>query len=170
MSALGLVGLCTCGLDHVTVSADGKATVAKATLIEQLLGGALDFTGLDSIDFSEQFQNQGVTKDEVDGVHVSSFTLAIDAPKDGSFDFLDGIVVTASTDGEPTIEIASLDAVPKGAHQLTLNVDENADLAPYVTAPSMTIGATVKGHRPAEDTDISAHVELDVDVHVPGCN
>jgi hypothetical protein len=169
--AFGFAFLCTCdGLTTITVGASGQASIPQATLVDQLLGGALDFAGLNSIQFDQQFANQGVSKDEVDSVHLESFDVTIDSPKGETFDFLEAITVTASSDGLPTIAVAKLDPVPKGKTKIHLEVNADAELKPYVVAPSMTLGVSVKGQHPAHDTQVNAEASLDVDVHVLGCN
>ncbi len=170
VASLALAGLCTCaGLDNFDVDVGGKATVPKATVVENLLS-AFEFPGFDSIDLSQEFKNQGVTKDDVDNVHLEAMTLTIDAPSDGNFDFLDSLTFFAEADGLDKVKIASLAQVPKGKSSLELVVEKDVDLQPYVVAPSMRMSSHIEGKRPAEDTTISATATLDVDVHVPGCN
>jgi hypothetical protein len=169
-SALALAGLCTCaGIDNFDVDVDGQASIPKATLVEQLLGD-IDFPGFDSIDLSQEFKNQGVTKDDVDSVHLKSMTFTIDSPSDGNFDFLDSLTFFAEADGQKMVQIASISPVPKGQRTLELVVEEDVDLQPYVVAPSMRLSSHIEGQRPDEDTTVTAAVTLDVDVHVPGCN
>jgi hypothetical protein len=170
-AALGVLALCTCeSIDNVEFAASGRATIAQATLLETLLADALDFSGFDDISFDQQFENQGVSKDQVDSVRLLSFVLTIDGPEDQTFDFLDAMEVTASSDGLPDIRVASISGVPMGARTLSLDVEPSAELQPYVVAPSMTLSVAVEGRRPESDTDLTAEVLLDVDIHVPGCN
>jgi hypothetical protein len=167
-TAVALVSLTMCNLDHIDVSVGGKATIPKASLLNTLLGN-LAVTGFGSIDFSEQFQNQGVGKGDVDAVNMKTFTLTIDAPAAGNFDFIDAISFFAEASGVPKVQIATLSPVPKGKTKLDLVVDATVDLAPFVVAPSMSISSQVKGSAPAEDTTVDAEVVLDVNVHIPGC-
>lgn len=162
-TALALTG---CGLDHVDVSAKADAVVPAATPLDTLLA-TLDFPGMQQIDFSESLANQGVSRSDVDAVHEKSFTLTVTAPSDGSFDFLDSIAFYAEADGQPRVRIAHVDSVPRGSRELLLQIDD-VDLAPYVTAPKMTIASDVKGHLPAKETHVHAEVVLDVDVNVTG--
>jgi hypothetical protein len=165
-----ITALSTCAsLTHIDVQSDGKATIPGATLIDKLLG-PLDFAGFDSIDFSEELENQGATKDQVNSVHLQTFTLSVDTPAAGNFDFLSSVTFFAESDGLPRVKIASISAIPKGAQKLELVVDEAVDLEPYVVAPSMKISGSAEGSKPDQDTGVSAHVVLDVDVHIPGCN
>jgi hypothetical protein len=169
-SLVALAALSTCAsLDNIDVATDGQVTLPAATLLDKLLG-SLAFAGFDSVDFSQELGNQGVSKDQVDAVHLKTFTLTLDSPVNGSFDFLDGVTFFAESKGLPKVKIAWLTSVPKGQRTLDLDVEASVDLAPYVVAPSMTIAGQAEGTRPDQETTISAHVVLDVDVHVPGCN
>ncbi|WP_437308391.1 hypothetical protein [Sorangium sp. So ce388] len=156
-------------LDNIDVEVGGKAVVQAGTILDDLIA-ALDFDAFQSIDLSTEFENQGVTKDDVDAVHIVHLTLRIESPADGSFDFLTSASFFAATDGQPRVLIAKLDEVPRGARELSMDVVEGVDLTPYVVAPRMTITseARVSG-RPDEETTITADVLLDVDVNVPGC-
>jgi len=68
------------------------------------------------------------------------------------------------------VEIARVDAVPKGAKKLFLDVGTSVDLTPYVVAPSMRIEGKAEGSLPDQQTTIAAEAVFDVDVHIPGCN
>jgi hypothetical protein len=165
---LAVAGMATCdNLDNFDIDVNAKATVPKGTVIDELLA-ALSFDALASIDLTQELENQGVTKDDVDSVRITAFTLTIEAPQGQTFDFLDSVAFSAETDGQPSVVVARIDPVPKGASTLELTVT-GAELKPYVVAPKMRISATVKGTRPMQDTTVDAKVVLDVDAHVPGC-
>jgi hypothetical protein len=168
-SLVALASLSMCNLDHVDFSVGGKVTVPQGTLLDTLLGN-LAVAGFDSIDFSQQFQNQGVSRGDVNSVKLKSFTLDVESPADGNFDFIQSITFFAEASGSPKIQIASMDPVPKGKKELVLVVDPTAELAPYVVAPSMSITSQVTGSSPSADTTVNAAVVLDVEVHIPGCN
>lgn len=167
-TAVALVSLTMCNLDHIDFTAGGKATIPKASLVNTLLGD-LAVAGFGSLDFSQQFQNQGVSKGDVDAVNMKSFTLTIDAPADGNFDFIQSITFFAEAPGVTKVQIATMSTVPKGQTKLDLVIDATTDLAPFVVAPSMSITSQVTGSAPSEDTTVDAEVVLDVNVHIPGC-
>jgi hypothetical protein len=170
IAVASLLGLTMCdNIDNIDVSVGGKATIPKATLIETLLG-SVAFSSFDKVDFSESFKNQGVTKDDVDSVHLKTMTLIVEAPPSGNFDFIQSVHFFAKADGLDKIEIASMDSIPKGKRELDLIINGGAELKPYVVAPSMQILSEVEGSRPNEETTVAAAVVLDVDVHIPGCN
>ncbi len=63
-----------------------------------------------------------------------------------------------------------MDTVPQGKREIDLAINTDAELKPYVTAPSMVISSEVEGKRPDQETVLGAAVVLDVDIHIPGCN
>jgi hypothetical protein len=136
-------------------------------VLDELLG-VLDFQAFNSIDLTQELENQGVGKEDVDSVVMTSFTLTIQGPAGANFDFLEAVSFFAETEGQPKVLVARLDPVPKGATSLEL-VMTGAELKPYVVAPKMRISAAVQGKRPMQETTVVAAVVLDVDVTVPGC-
>lgn len=165
-----LAGMCTCdSIDNFDVDIDSKATIPKATVLDTVLG-LVTFGDFDKIDLSHDLKNQGVTKDDVDSVKLKTMTLTIEAPDGQNFDFLTSLSFFAEAGGLDKVQIASLAEVPKGKRELELVINSDVDLKPYVVAPSMTVSSQIKGSRPKNDTTVSAHVVLDVDVHIPGCN
>jgi hypothetical protein len=167
-SAAALLGLSTCTIE-IHPGVDGTATVPQATIVDQLLQ-SLAFTGLDQIDLSDDFQNQGVTKDEVSSVSISSMTISVTSPQGATLDFIKSLSFSASADGQPDVEIAHIDSVPPGATKIELDIDPGVELAPYVVAPSMTLTAQVTGSHPSQDTTLAAHVDFNVAANLPGCS
>lgn len=169
IAVVSLLGLTMCeNIDNIDVSVGGKADIPAATLLDKLLG-SLAFGGFDKVDFTESFKNQGVSKDDVDAVHIKSMTLIVEAPPTGNFDFIESVHFFAKADGLDKVEIASMDSIPKGKRELDLAVKTEVDLKAYVVAPSMQIVSEVKGSLPNEKSTVGAAVVLDVDIHVPGC-
>lgn len=154
-------------LDNFDVPISGTAVVPASTLLDDLLG-LVPFDGFDEISFEREFGNQGVTEDQVDSVRVRSFALVVEAPADGSLDFLEGITFFASSEGLPEVRIASAAAIPAGARTIELTVDD-VELEAYATAASMVVRGEVQGKRPDVETRVRAEVLFDVDVTIPGC-
>jgi hypothetical protein len=166
---IGLLSLSlTCSnLDNIEVSASGETTIEGSVLGDLL--GPLSFVGFDGIDISEsqEFQNGGYTKDDIDSVRLKVFTLSVTEPADGNFDFLSKVSFFAEAEGLPRVEIARLDPVPEGQSELEMEILD-VELQEYAIAPSMTITTEATGVSPSEDTTIDAEVRLDVDVNVSG--
>jgi hypothetical protein len=154
-------------IDNFDVPVDAEATIPAATIIDQLLD-PLSFGALESIDFTQELKNQGVTKSDVDSVHLESFSLTIKAPSGQTFDFMDSISFSVETEGQPKALVAKLDSVPKGATNIDLTVEKSLELAPYVVAPSMRMTTSVQGKRPMQETRVGAHLVFDLDVNVTG--
>jgi hypothetical protein len=170
LAAVALLGLTMCeNLDNFNVSAAGKVTIPKATLIDKLLG-SVAFSGFDKVDFTEQFKNQDVKEGDVDSVRMQSITLLIEAPAGQTFTFIKSVHLFAQAAGLPKIEIGAIDTVDQSKREIDLIVDDKTDLKPYVVAPSMQITSEVEGSRPDQDVVVAAAVILDVDINVPGCN
>lgn len=166
---LALGGMATCAsIDNFEVDVSGKGTIAKGGLIDELLS-TLSLDEFQSIDLTNELKNQGVTKEDVDSVRLLRFTLTIEGPAGATFDFLESLTFYVETQGAPKAVLARLPAVPAGAKELTLEVEEGLELKPYVVAPSMRITSEVKGTRPDQDTTVRADLTLEVDVTVPGC-
>lgn len=166
---LAASGMATCdGIDNFEVEVGGKGVVPAGTLIDEVLG-TLDVDALQSIDLSQELENQGVTKDDVDSVQMIRFTLRIEGPPGATFDFLESVAFYAETEGQPRVLVAEIQDVPAGATELELEVRPDVELRPYVVAPQMKISGEVEGTRPEEETTVAAEVVLDVDVTVPGC-
>ncbi|MDC3953094.1 hypothetical protein [Polyangium jinanense] len=154
-------------IDNFEVDVGAKATIPAGTVLDELLG-VLAFNEFQSINLTQELDNQGVTKDDVDSVRMISLSLVIDGPAGANFDFLESLAFYAETEGQPKVLVAELDPVPKGQTSLDLVVS-GAELKPYVVAPSMKLTTTTKGKRPPEETMVTAAAVLDVDVTVPGC-
>lgn len=170
IAVVSLLGLTMCeNVDNIDASVGGKAEIPASSPLDKLLGN-LSLGGFDKVDFTESFKNQGVTKDDVDAVHMKTMTLIVEAPASGNFDFIQSVHFFAKADGLDKVEIATMDSIPKGKRELDLVVNAAADLKAYVVAPSMQILSEVQGSLPDEATTVAAAVVLDVDIHIPGCN
>jgi hypothetical protein len=168
--ALAALALGTCSsLDNIEVPVTGDATIPRRSVLDELVGN-LSFAGFDGFDISQsqQFENQGYSKDQVDSVRMLEMTLTIRSPAGSNFDFLDAIRFYAEAEGLPRVLVAELEPVPDGASTLSLDVVSSVELQPYVVAPAMTLTTEADGVRPAEETMVEAEAIFDVDVNVTG--
>ena len=78
------------GLDTFTIEQTAQTTVSGASILEQLAGD-LGFGDLATFDVTENetLANQGVTKNQIDSVTISTLSLRVLSPMDGDFTFLD---------------------------------------------------------------------------------
>lgn len=168
--ALSVLLLGTCSsLDNLEVPVTAESRIPRRSVLDELIGN-LAFTGFDGFDLSQsqQFENQGYSKDQVDSVHMLELNLRIVEPANASFDFLDSIRFYAEAEGLPRVLVAELAVVPDGVTELQLDVETSVELQPYVVAPSMTLTTEATGVRPAEETTVEAEAIFDVDVNVTG--
>lgn len=166
--AVLLLGTCS-SLDNVEVPVTAESRIPRRSVLDELVGN-LAFTGFDGFDLSQsqQFENQGYSKDQVDSVHMLELNLRIVEPANANFDFLDSIQFYAEAEGLPRVLVAELAVVPDGVTQLALDVEASVELQPYVIAPSMTLTTEATGVRPVEETTVEAEAIFDVDVNVTG--
>lgn len=171
LMALTLLGLATCGgrIDQFTVNESSESTIEQGTVVEQLAGqfGFSDFVSFD-ISQTDEFQNQGVTKDQIDSVRMTKLHLeVVDPPSGQDLSFIDTLEFFVEADGLERKRVASGTDFPEGATAVDLMIDD-VELKPYAVAPSMDITTEATGHRPANDTTVEGTVELLVDVNIAG--
>jgi hypothetical protein len=144
------------------VTVTGQTTVNASPIPVSLI--PLDFAGFGGIDLSQtqEFKNQGITKNEVQSVKLTGVKLTIASPSGANFDFLTSLSFDVSAQGEPQKEVASLASVPRSATELDLTV-ANVELVPYVTAPSMSVTSNAQGELPPQNTTINATMVFDVE-------
>lgn len=162
-----LFGLSGCGNVNVTfdVTADGKTTIQKGSLLEQLVG-SFGFDGFSSFDVSQtsEFKNQNTEKSRVTSSKVKSITMKIVGPETQNFDFLEEISFYIEAPGQTKQRIGTK-VIPKGAKTFTLDLD-NLELAPYIKADSIKITTDAKGKKPDNDTTIEAVIVLSITANV----
>lgn len=169
-----LCALGACAPPPFTVALKGETTVRGDPLMGTL--GALPpvgaFTNLD-FDRNQEFQNQGVTKDMVSSVRPRAVRLRVASPDTQDFGFLDSIAFYARagtcTSGPCEVLVAEAKDIGRLGLKapnpvLSLAVNHDAELQPYVAAPSMSIVARGSGRMPPQDVRLEATVELDVQV------
>ena len=158
-----------CGrLDTFTIERTAQTTVPGASILEQLAGdiGFEDLATFDVTD-DETLANQGVTKNQIDSVTISTLSLRVVSPMSGDFTFLDRLEFFVSSPGLQEKRIAAGGPFAMGDNEVFMTLDM-VELAPYATADSMKISTQVEGRRPDEETQIEARIELLVDVSVSG--
>jgi len=147
------------------VTQKSSTTVPGGGLLQNLASGAFgDFTSLD-LSSSQEFKNQGVSKDQVDSVKIKRFSLAVTSPPDGTLEFLDRIAFSVTADGQTTRRVAHKDSIPDAARTVDLDLD-GVELAPYVTAPKMSLTTDSTAHAPSRDTVLEATVVFTVEPNI----
>lgn len=161
-----------CGANVFKTEVKGETTIqGDATGLQSVLGVFPGIGSFTNIDFNQNqdFKNQGISKDQVSSVKVESIQMRIADPSDQDFKFLETLEFFART-GDQEVLIASktgIDTLNLVAPNPVLNMDiKDAELQPFVTAPSMTISVKGKGRTPTRDTRLEATVKLRVEVNV----
>lgn len=150
------------GLISFDVSSTGTTTVQGSPL-----GGVLDafpaFGGFGNLSFSQSadFRNNNTNKDHVSSCHLTRLTLKVTSPAGGNLDFLSSVHFYIQAQGLDKVHLAGLDAVPKGATTVDLQIDDR-DIAAYVKQDSFSITTTGTGRSPTQNTDVEADLTLHV--------
>lgn len=161
LTLASLLLLTGCGVTF-DVPVESSATIKGGGLFSAFLPSAFaDFTSLD-LSQSQSFKNAGVGKNDVDSVKLKEAVLEIESPAGATLEFLDALTFYVEADGVPKTKIASKADIPDNATRITLDV-EDVELAPYVTAPSMTVTTDTTAHAPKKDTTIRAKLVFTVD-------
>lgn len=168
--AVALLAACNAGFP---VEVKGETTVqGDPSPIPGLLNAFPNIGSFSNIDFNQtqEFQNQGVTKDQVQSVHMDHVQIRIASPDTQDFSFLENLQFFARANDQEALvsEKFGIDKLGLKAPNpvLVLDVKEDVDLAPFVTAPSMSIVVRGRGHLPPQDTRLEATVGVNVEVKV----
>jgi hypothetical protein len=126
------------------------------------------FAGLD-FNQNQDFKNQGIAKDEVSSVRVKSVELRLLSPSDVDFGFLDTLEFYAKA-GDQEERFAHRQDISRlglSAPNPVLRMEaEDAELQPFIAAPSMSIIVRGKGRMPEQEVRLQAVVVLDVMVNL----
>lgn len=163
-----LLSLVACAPPSFVAEVQGETTVPAApsgifTLLEAFpaIGG---FSSLD-FDQNQDFQNQGVTKEQVSSAKLQSLQLKVLSPADQDFSFLDTVEFYAKA-GDREVRVASkhnISSLGLKAPNPVLNLDlDEVELQPFITAPSMSISVRGRGRMPQKEVRLQADVKLEV--------
>jgi hypothetical protein len=162
LAALALVAASAACHATIDVPITSSTTVKGGTLFQNLLSQSFgDFTSID-LASSAEFKNAGIDKDDVESVRLSGLTLTVTAPAGGTLEFLDEVAFYVEAEGLPKVKVAEAAAVPDSATTLALTTT-NVELAPYVTAPKLSLTTETKAHAPRSDTTLEARAVFTVD-------
>ena len=164
-----LAPVTTCGvIDQISVSQTARSTIPRGTVLEQLAGD-VGFGELVELDLTEsqELQNQGVTKEQIDSVKLTSLSLRVVSPEGGDLTFLDSLEFFVEAPGLESRRIARGGPFTAGEERIELELDD-VELKPYVVSERMTITTSARGNRPDQDTTVEAHIDLLVDANIGG--
>jgi hypothetical protein len=162
----------SCAAPSFVAEVKGETTVPAAPGgLGSLLENFPAVGNFSSLDFNQNqdFQNQGVSKDEVSSAKLESLQLKVLSPADQDFSFLDTLEFYAEA-GDTKVLVASkhnISSLNLKAPNPVLEMDlKDVELQPFITAPSMTIRVQGKGRMPAKEVRLQAIVKLDVQVRL----
>lgn len=155
---------CDATLITIDVPYDTTTTVERSTVLKALVGdlGFGDFLEMD-VTSSSELQNQGVAPGDINDVSLTFFRLSVVAPEGADMSFLDNLSLYVEAPDLDRVRVAVAPEFPTGASSVDFEIDD-VDLTEYVVSQSMTLTTEVEGHRPAEDTELLAELELSVAV------
>lgn len=164
------LGLIACAPASFDTELKGETTVPAGPpgviTILNAFPAISSFAGLD-FNQSQDFKNQGVSKDEVSSVRARSVELRLLSPSDADFGFLDTLEFFAKA-GDQEARFALKQDISRlglSAPNPVLKLDvEEAELQPFVAAPSMSIIVRGKGRMPEQEVRVQAVVSLNVQV------
>ena len=166
-----LFPLVSCAPSSFTAEVRGETTIPAAPLgpLVPPLESFPTLSGLSSLDFNQtqDFQNQGVTKEQVSSARLKSLELKVSAPADQDFSFLDTLEFYAKAGDRELLVASKRDISTLGlkAPYPVLKLDlRNTELQPFVTAPSMSISVRGTGRLPPREVRLQADVKLEVKV------
>src|SRR5215211_460427 len=166
-AALALVA---CEPNVFPVEVKGESTIqGDPSPIPGLLTAFQPIGSFTNIDFnqSQEFKNQGITKEQVKSVRPDYVRLKILTPDEQDFSFLDWIQFFARAGDNEVLVAEKHDIGQLGlrAPNPILNLDvRQVELQPFVTAPSMSIVVRGSGKFPPQNTKIEAQVGLKVEI------
>jgi len=155
-------------LDNFDVEVTEQTVVEKASPLELLLGSFPQLDAFTRFDITDQadFQNSKYSPDDVDSIHLSTFTMRVVMPDGQDLAFLGSMVLYLETDGLPRKEIARCDDFPAGQTSVDFETTGD-DLKPYVLARESHLTVEVNdSRRPEQDTTLELQAIFDVDIKV----
>ena len=147
------------------------STQVQGSPLGAVLGQFPAISQFDNFDLSQtqDFQNQGVTKNDVSSVKIKEFNLQITNPNNEDFSWLNSISFTVSANGQSAAVASKNNVNQLGLTapnpQFDLDVPD-VELQPYVTAASMSITGNANGTSPPQDTTVQAVVRFGVSAYV----
>jgi hypothetical protein len=168
LSVCALLALVACGPPGFVAEVKGETTVAgDPTGVSVILDAFPSIGSFSSLDFdqNQDFKNQGVSKDQVSSARLQELSLKILSPTDQDFSFLDTLEFYAKT-GDQEVLVASRRNISslglKAPNPVLVLEVTDAELQPFITAPSMSLSVRGKGRKPSREVRLQADVKLDV--------
>lgn len=164
--------LAACGnpadLDNFDVTIEEMTSVPGATAVELLLDGFPVVDGLANFDLtdSSEFKNGQYSPDDVGSVRLERLTISVVSPDGQDLSFFGDVAFLLSTDGMPTIEVATASEFPEGVSSVNFDTS-NADIKEYVLAQAGSFTVEVSDtKRPPQETALKITAVFEVDLGI----
>jgi hypothetical protein len=164
--------LAACGnpadLDNFDVTIEEMTSVPGATAVEFLLDGFPVVDGLANFDISNssEFQNGQYSPDDVGSVRLKRLTMSVVSPDGQDLSFFGDVVFLLSTDGMPTLEVATASEFPEGVASVNFDTS-GADIKEYVLAQAGSFTVEVSDtKRPPQETALKITAVFEVDLGI----
>lgn len=144
-----------------------ETTIEGSDLVLDLFTVAFPDLATFDLSASDEFKNQGVTKEDVESVKITEFTLEVLEPTDGDLSFFDSVSFFVEADGLERVRVAHYDTFEEGQAKVSLVLDD-VELRDYAAAESMDITTEVSARSPSDDTTLQARIVLDVQATTQG--
>jgi hypothetical protein len=169
---MSLWGLGACGnpadLDNFDVTIEETTTIEGATAVEVLLDGFPVIDGLANFDLanSSEFKNGQYSPNDVGSVRLKRLTMSVVSPDGQDLSFFGDVVFLLSTDGMPTIEVATASEFPEGVSSVNFDTS-GADIKDYVLAKAGSFTVEVSDtKRPPQETVLKITAVFEVDLGI----
>jgi hypothetical protein len=154
---------CACA-PSFSVPLSGSETIPSGNLLSCTV--APFFPGFSNFDISQtqEFQNQGATKQNIQSVTLQSLVLTVTAPPGANLGFLESLSFSASdpSGNLPTVEVAHTSDFSGSPTSVNLTIDV-VQLGPYAELPSMNLSSNAQLQScPSQDTTLEASLVLNV--------
>lgn len=129
---------------RITVNGLAEGASAEDFVLEQ------DLPAIE-VDLRAEYADAGIDREDIGEAVLEEFWLEADDPEGADLSFISEFSITLEADGLDPVVLASADSFPEGEAVVTTELSD-ADLAPYLTAPSMTLTPVFVGRPPEETT------------------
>ncbi|MEW5847671.1 MAG: hypothetical protein AB2A00_02615 [Myxococcota bacterium] len=152
-----------------TVTQSGETTVERGLELQCRLA-ALNIGRFSDISFedTQEFENQGVTKEDVKSAHLIDLKMRVKDPAGQDLSYLSRVAFHVESPGQSKALVAEQDSFPDNVDTVTFRMT-GTELAPYVTAESMSITSEVTANGcPDTDQTLEVTAVFEVEATVQG--
>lgn len=136
-----------------------QTTVPGSDLLGDLLTVSFPEFATFDVTSTDEFQNQGITAEDIDSVKIDSIILRVVSPDEQDLDFFDAITFYVEAEGLERTRLATHTTFEAGVREVTI-VPDDVELRDYVVSETMAITTDVSARQPPEDTVLEAKISM----------